>query len=217
MRICVVCEGQTEVEFVKTTLAPYFSSHGIWVHPSILRAPSGRHRGGRVSIERLVNFIAHEYHDAERLTTLVDFYGFEDRSGRNPEELETAIRQALVEKIGEDAQRLVLPYLQVHEFEALLFSDPSAFEWVLDEWNEKAYQRLLAVRQGFNTPEEINDRPETAPSKRIEQILRSYSKPEHGPIIAEAIGIERMRQECPRFNRWIEDLRAWGNDGKDRP
>lgn len=214
MRVGVVCEGQTEVDFVKMVLTPYFSSQSIWVYPTILQAPSGRHRGGRVSIERLVNFIAHEFHNADRLTTLVDFYGFADRGGRNPDELEEAIRNALTKAIGDWAQRFFLPYVQVHEFEALLFSDPGAFDWVLDDWNEQAYQRLLAVRQNFATPEDINDCPETAPSKRIEQILRSYSKPEHGPIIAGAIGIEKMRQACPRFNRWIEELRAWG---KDRP
>jgi hypothetical protein len=203
------------VRFVETTFVPYFSSHGIWVYPRILQAPSGRHRGGRVSIERLVNFIAHEFHKADRLTTLVDFYRFIDRGGRNPDELEAAIRLALAKEIGDWAQRFFRPYVQVHEFEALLFSDPSAFEWVLDDWNEKAYQRLLAIRQGFSTPEEINDHPETAPSKRIEQILRSYDKTEHGPRIAEVIGIEKMRQECPRFNRWIEDLLKWGNDRSD--
>jgi hypothetical protein len=59
IRVCVVCEGPTEVEFVKGCLAPYLLPSGVLAYPSLLQAPSGRHRGGRVTVERLVKFISH--------------------------------------------------------------------------------------------------------------------------------------------------------------
>ena len=74
---------------------------------------------------------------------------------------------------------------------------------------------LEPLRQVRKTtlPEDINDSPETAPSKRILSIFPegTYSKPEHGPLIAEAIGIDAMRQKCAQFDAWVAHLQAWGN------
>ncbi|WP_147162407.1 DUF4276 family protein [Pararhodospirillum oryzae] len=64
----------------------------------------------------------------------------------------------------------------------------------------------------YSTPEDINDGTHTAPSKRLKGIFPpgTYSKAEHGPLIAEAIGIDRMRARCPGFNAWVTHLQAWG-------
>lgn len=99
----------------------------------------------------------------------------------------------------------------MYEFEALLFSNPDGFEWVTDGWNEKTQQELHAIAAEFPNPENINDRPETAPSKRIANIFSkgSYSKVEHGPLIAEAIGIDAIRQKCPLFDDWVSKLERW--------
>ena len=91
-RVCIVCEGQTEVEFVKSCLAPYLLSHQVLVFPSLLQSPSGNHRGGRVTVTRLVKFMSHQYHQNDRITTLVDFYGFQDGNGRSRAQLEDEIR-----------------------------------------------------------------------------------------------------------------------------
>lgn len=109
-------------------------------------------------------------------------------------------------------KRHVLPYVQMHEFEALLFTDPAAFEWVVGGWGEEAHQALIKVADAFENPELINDSPETAPSKRILQIFPhgTYSKTEHGPIIAEAIGIDTIRSKCPAFDAWVGQLQQWG-------
>ena len=41
-RLCVVCEGQTEAEFVGRCLAPHLQEHNLLVFASILQAKSGR-------------------------------------------------------------------------------------------------------------------------------------------------------------------------------
>jgi hypothetical protein len=211
IRVCVVCEGQTEVEFVKNCLAPYLLARDVLAYPSLLRAPSGGGRGGRVTVERLVRFISHEYHGADRITTLVDFYGFQDSNGRSRAELEDAIRSGVSEITSGYDPRFVLPYIQMYEFEGLLFTEPQAFEWVGDGWSDKVKQALQIVASAFSSPEEINNSRETAPSKRILRIFPdgAYSKTEHGPLIVEAIGLDAIRRQCPAFNIWIEKLQSW--------
>lgn len=213
IRVCIVCEGQTEVEFVKSCLAPYLLHNSqVLAFPSLLQAPSGNHRGGRVTVERLVKFLSHQYHQADRITTLVDFYGFQDRGGRSRAQLEADIRAGVAGSTTGYDSRFVLPYVQMYEFEGLLFADPRAFEWVEDGWNDDTKLALEAVTWAFATPEEINNSRETAPSKRILGIFPdgTYSKTEHGPLIAESIGVAAIRAKCPAFDEWVGKLEAWG-------
>lgn len=212
IRVCVVCEGQTEVEFVKSCLAPYLLNYQVQIFPSLLQSPSGRGRGGRVTVERLVKFISHQYHQTDRITTLVDFYGFQDSNGRSRVQLEADIQAGVAASTKDYNAHFVLPYVQMYEFEGLLFTDPDAFEWVEDGWNEQSRAALIQVRQAFASPEDINNSRETAPSKRILSIFEqgTYSKTEHGPLIAEAIGIDAIRAQCPQFDAWLMQIQAWG-------
>lgn len=209
-RVCIVCEGETEASFIQQCLAPYLAPGGVYVYGSIIRAPSGRHKGGHVSIDRLARHMSHEYRAFDRLTSLVDFYGFEDRDGRSCEEIECAILDAIRKeqerkKKDFDARR-VFPYVQLHEFEGLLFTNPAAFgEVLLDRWSEAAHRALVEVASAFDNPECINDGPQTAPSKRISNIV-PYNKVVDGPLIAQAIGIDNIRAKCPAFNAWVEKL-----------
>lgn len=212
IRVCIVCEGPTEVEFVKTCLTPYLLRHNVNAYPAIVQAPSGRHRGGRVTVERLARFISHELHAANRLTTLVDFYGFQNGDGRTRQELETAIVDEVAKLTTGSDPRFVRPYVQMHEFEGLLFSDVEQFQYVLDGWDADVRQALIDIRAQFQTPEDINNHRETAPSKRILATFPdgTYSKTEHGPMIAESIGLPPIRQQCPQFDGWLNMLKAWG-------
>lgn len=212
IRICIVCEGATEVEFVRVCLIPHLFDHGINAYPSIIQAPSGRHRGGRVTVERLARFISHEYHRADRLTTLVDYYGFQGAEGRIVEDLEQEIIDNALNHSPSIDPRFLRPYIQMYEFEGLLFSDVEQFRHVLDGWDADVGQTLIDIRSQFPTPEDINNNRQTAPSKRILAAFPagSYSKTEHGPVISSAIGVAKIRQQCPRFGRWITMLEQWG-------
>jgi hypothetical protein len=214
IRVCIICEGPTEVEFVNRCLEPYLRPSGVRAYGTILSTKLRRHSGGRVTVGRLAKKISLHYREADRVTTLVDFYGFQDRGGRSRAELEADILAGAARvTMGYDA-RFVLPYVQMYEFEGLLFTDPQAFEWVEDGWNDNTKRRLEAVTQEFSSPEDINDSRETAPSKRIERIFEgTYSKTEHGPLIAESIGMDVIRAKCPAFNEWVGKLQAWGGAG----
>lgn len=102
-----------------------------------------------------------------------------------------------------------LPYLQLHEFEGLLFSDPVAFASGIGE--PRLASRLERIRNPFETPEDINDDPTTAPSKQVISVCPSYRKVLDGTRAARAVGIARMRQECPHFRNWLEQLEALGS------
>jgi len=213
IRVCIVCEGQTESEFVKSCLTPHLLDYCVDAFPAILQAPSGKHRGGRVTVERLVQFISHQYHRADRLTTLVDFYGFRDAGGRTRQELEQAIVDNVTKRTTRFDPRFVRPYVQMYEFEALLFSDVEHFRCVQDGWSSNVHRELSKIRSQFQTPEDINNSRETAPSKRILAAFSNrkyYNKTEHGPLIAENIGLATIRQQCPQFNGWVKMLEEWG-------
>lgn len=209
IRLCVICEGQTESEFVIDCLWPDLFSRGIEVYPSTLKTQPGKQGGGNVTIQRIARHIRNEYPNTDYITTLVDYYGFKKRGSRTVEELESAILAAVLKENSRVEERRILPYVQRHEFEALLFSDITEFRWVLDGWNPMTEQQLIAIVKTFPNPEDINDSPTTAPSKRLESLFgKSYSKREHGPLIAEEIGLEKIRQCCPRFDRWVSRLTA---------
>jgi hypothetical protein len=214
IRVCIVCEGATEVEFVKACITPHLLNCNVNAYPVILQAPSGRHRGGRVTVERLARFISHEYYDADRLTTLVDFYGFQDANGRTRQELGQAIVSEVTRIKPSFDPRFVRPYVQMHEFEGILFSDVEQFQYVLDGWSPSVRQALIDIRAQFVTPEDINNSRETAPSKRILAAFPDgvYSKVEHGPVIAESIGLRVIREQCPLFNDWVNMMEGWGLD-----
>jgi len=125
IRVCIICEGSTEVEFVNRCLEPYLRPRGISAYGTILSAKLKRHRGGRVTVDRLATKISLHYREADRVTTLVDFYGFQDRGGRSRAELEADILAGAARvTTGYDA-RFVLPYVQMYEFEgATLYRPP---------------------------------------------------------------------------------------------
>jgi len=101
-----------------------------------------------------------------------------------------------------------LPYLQLHEYEGLLFSDPTAFATGVGQG--QLAPQFEQVRRSFATPEDINDNANTAPSKRVIGIYPAYNKVLDGTLAAQSVGIARMRQECPHFRSWIESLEALG-------
>lgn len=210
-RVYLLVEGQTEETFVRELLAPHYARMHLLLTPIIVSTSPG-HRGGIVSygkvrpqIERLCK------QDAKAVvSTLFDLYALpadfpgkcasewpKQRSGLDKARL---IEQALLADIK---QANFLPYIQVHEFEALLFTDLTAFEaWVDDDG---VLAPLHAVR-ATTAPEDINENPQTAPSARILSVMRNYQKTVHGPLIACDIGLDAMRDACPHFAEWLSRL-----------
>jgi hypothetical protein len=103
------------------------------------------------------------------------------------------------------------PYIQMHEFEALLFSQPAMICAVLR--SPESEKDVQAIRASFGNPEEINDNYETTPSRCLLKVFADYQKRLHGLIAAQRIGIDAMRRECPHFAGWVGMLESLGLRG----
>lgn len=204
IRLAISVEGRTEEEFVKGVLVDHLRPLEVEPCPVVLgRARSGSAGGGDVRVERLVSDMVLLRRSFDAVTSLVDFYGFRGRGNLSVKALEDHLMQKIKPKIR-DARR-VFPYVQKHEFEGLLFSDTAAFR-VTGRAAERDIEALSEIRRRFSTPEDINDDPEGAPSRRIARTLRGYRKRLHGWLVAQEVGLATIRAECPRFDAWLTRL-----------
>ncbi|MEH2297111.1 DUF4276 family protein [Nostoc sp.] len=148
-------------------------------------------------------------------TTMIDLYAIhpdfpgltESESLRQkPTKRVEFLEQRFAEDIGDYR---FLPYIQLHEYEAYLFADPTCFEY-LDANRTKEIEALKAIANQYETPELINDGQQTAPSKRIIAQFPDYkkAKPAFGPQLAERIGLQVIQSRCPHFNTWLSRLES---------
>lgn len=225
-RLLVHVEGQTEEDFVNEVLRDQLLAKGYdSVGARIVgNARLRQHRGGIrpwPSVRR--DIINHLKEDPGCIvTTMVDYYGLPQegaaawpgraRAGglssiKRAPCVENALLGDLAAEMGNrlNPERFV-PFVVMHEFEGLLFSDCAAFSSGICRPNLESDFR--AIRDQFSTPEEINDSPDTAPSRRIEALVPGYQKPLLGALAALAIGLARIRTECPHFNGWLDKLES---------
>lgn len=215
VRVAISVEGFCEEDFIKQTVAPHLRAHGVFATPIVLqtsREASGRkHKGGAVSVARVASDLERILPSFDHVTTFYDFYGFEDKKAT-----ETADQLAARIAMAVGAPRTLRAYVQMHEFEALLFAEPIM---VGDYFKAEPIGREVArAVQLAGGPENVDDSPRTAPSKRLEDWCLSHSderynsgtKRRHGPRLAEKIGLTAMRAACPRFAVWLAGLETLG-------
>ena len=218
IRLHFVVEGQSEETFVKEILAPELGDRSTIV--DVHRITTGRkkgkvYRGGFVKYEHLRNdldlWMKQERQSSDaRFTTMVDLYGLpSDFPGKNNcEKISDPFERVerLESEFGKDLDNSrLIPHIQLHEFESLLFSDPAAFSSAFPTGDD-GIQELSRIRETFASPEHINDGPNTAPSKLICKLFPGYVKTSYGLTIAKEIGIKKMRAKCKHFDNWIKTL-----------
>lgn len=213
--IIIVCEGQTEEEFCKTILRPYFKPKDIFIKNPLIE----RSNGGIVSWKILKKEIENHLQDKNTVvTTLIDYYGIKASHNfpkwediRHVKDVDKNAKISILEgamhnDISAALRDRFIPYVQLHEFESLLFVDLNVFNTLFDQNEFKDYKYLKKTIEDYPNPEMINNGETTAPSKRLDKIMKSYSKIQNGNQIAEKIGLTNIRKQCPRFNDWIEIL-----------
>jgi hypothetical protein len=217
VRVHVLVEGETEETFAREVLLPHFSPRGIYLFPR--RLGRARHKRGicgyPLAQREILATLKQEAHAF--CTTMFDYYGMPNSwpnreaarrkpFAEKPGTIEEAILADISAELGGsfNCARLI-PYVQMHEFEALLFSDPK----VLADGLELAGDASIhGIADQFNSPEEINDSQQTAPSKRIMALSPGYAKVSDGIRISQKIGLNVMRAQCAHFNEWIGKLEA---------
>jgi len=218
IRLHAVVEGQTEETFINSVLAPelgrlriFVDAHRITTERTRLRT----FRGGLLKYSHLRTDLdlwmrQEDRHPESWFTTMIDLYAL-------PEDFpcfsECAQHRDPVERVGclESAFRRdinhprFIPYIQLHEFEALLFADPRKFE-VAFPGRAAEIDGLVSIRSEFPNPEDIDDGSDSAPSKRILRIFPDFKKAVAGPVILAQIGINTLRRECRHFDGWIRRI-----------
>jgi hypothetical protein len=221
-RLLVHVEGDTEETFVNRLLASHLHTYGF-AKVSARKMGNARQRGGIRPWNTVKDGICkHLTHDAQCFATLlVDYYampatGSKAWPGRDQanqlahankaQTIERSLQQDIAQTHGPNVAQRFIPYVVMHEFEALLFSDCAALANALGETALTA--AFAQIRNRAATPEHINDSPQTAPSKRIIHLVPQYQhqKPRLGTWAALEVGLPAMRRECPGFADWLHRL-----------
>lgn len=213
--VMIIVEGKTEQLFIENILAPYCAPQGIYLKATQITKKG--QKGGDVRFSRAKTDIRN--HLRQRADTIVsifvDYYGIKEWPGldsipgnANPEQiaehLNTEAKQAICAEFPDTNPDVrFIPFLAVHEFEALLFSDTEVLATELGI-EKSTIDRVVSE---CGSPEKINNSPETAPSKRLEHWSNGhYGKTSTGIAIAEKVGILKMREQCPLFDAWLKTL-----------
>jgi hypothetical protein len=219
IEIVTLVEGPTEKIFISDILVPHLAERGVFMRPIIISKPG--QKGGDFKFARVKNDI--ELHLKQRsdtyLTLFVDYYGIkndwpgleEAKKQSTPKQKAERINLATKARVNKlfqdlDSERRFIPYVSMHEFEALLFSEPQK----LAEQLNVSQSKIDKILSDCGEPENIDDSPQTAPSKRLEVLSDRFKKTSTGIMIAKAIGLTKIRERCPIFTNWltsVEDLR----------
>jgi hypothetical protein len=214
-RVFVLCEGPTELTFVREIIQPEFPAlYLIAILPG--KTYAKRQSGGNIKYARAQPDILNTLKmDSQCFcTTMFDYYGLggdfpcqEEPRGESPEDkaarIERAVDREMAKKMGSSFNPARFRcYLSMHEFEGLLFSDPT--QLALGLGRPEAEKDLRTERASVASPEHLNDDPNMAPSKRLRRICPGYDKVVGGNIAALSVGISAMKRECNHFHQWLK-------------
>jgi len=193
VRVAISVEGTTEERFVELVLAPFFETKNIYLQPISMH--------GNMSVDRVKSEVEKLIYNFDYVTTLYDFYGFKKL---NESETKLSLEQRICNAVKEEVRDKLIPYIQMYEYEGLLFSSPEIIASVLQDPALLVWANNI-LNEFNNDPEQINNSKETAPSKRLEGSTE-YRKTTHGPNIAKQIGLDKLREMCAGFNEWLLKL-----------
>ncbi|HMJ47257.1 MAG TPA: DUF4276 family protein [Ferruginibacter sp.] len=209
----ILVEGPSEKEFVSNLIYPFLFENGISNIRAITIETSPGFKGGDVRYHaRYKSNIQKLLKGREDLlvTSLIDYYRLRaDFPKYHESRLLPAIQRiSVIESACFDDidDKRFIPYIQLHEFEGLLFSDTKGFEELFPDLSNANKKELIEIVRDFPNPELINDRPDFAPSKRLEKLIPGYIKPLYGNTIALENGFDTILAKCPRFKAWINML-----------
>lgn len=219
-RLYLTVEGQTEAAFASNVLTPHLANFNVYVAGIRFTGPGRRSdtrvpRGGMFNKfsptlkEMQLWAIEHKSPDA-RFSMMVDLYhlpadfpGFAEAMRKNGYiEQVKSLLSSLSTSVGD---KRFIPYLQVHEFEALVLVEPAQLSSLYDGRNGRI-KELARKCSLFTNPEEINHGQHSHPKYRIKEILPEYDENIAGPELAEAIGLPTLRDRCPHFGAWLTRL-----------
>ena len=220
IRLHIIAEGQTEERFVRHTLAEHLGYFQISTDVRAVMTSRDKrrgtvHRGGLISYQKarkdIQIWLKEDRHPEARFTTMFDFYALPSDFPGYKEAEKTADPYQKIELLEESFQEDIhdprfMPYIQLHEFEALVLADPGKLGNEYFEHDEAIRTLQDILQKSDGNPELINDQPETAPSKRILRCIPEYDKVSIGADLAGENGIDFLKRQCPHFRSWVQSL-----------
>jgi len=213
MRIAILVEGITEETFVNELLVNHYLLQNKDITPIILttkRVASGnKFKGGMPNYRKIRKEIKLLLGSFDKVTTMFDYYGLSSSfPGFKTQPIGDPYLKVnyLESQLANDINSVnFIPYIQLHEFEGLLFSADNGFKYVFPDKKVEiaSIQKIMIT---CPNPELINLGKTTAPSKRILSIFPDYEKPFHGALMAISIGLSIISRKCSHFNNWINTL-----------
>lgn len=210
----ILCEGESEAGFVQNHLKKYFCQYNIDVRYSLISTNQQfKIKGGNTDYKNIKRDIENLLKTPSCiLTTFIDYYKIpsnfpeykECHKKSNVYSIKLCLETAMLEDIKKrnpNAAQRFIPYIQLHEFESLIFSDISNIKGKSEFKNE-----LSKILKKYDNPELIN--ANQPPSKRIMEIFPEYrnAKAHQSQYLMQNIQIENILTSCKGFNNWIESI-----------
>lgn len=214
-RLIIIVEGDSEREFITKVITPHFQTRQFY---NIDCFKIKHSQGGLAKYEHLKKDIIHSVYEQDAVvTTMIDYYGLPSSFPGFNDAMNFTNRTArisfLESKIKEDIELTqnrpfpqLIPYIQLHEFETFIFSSIDAIKSLYEDHRQADIQAIQNIIEQYPNPEDINDNPNTAPSKRLLRLIPGYSKVTDGTMILEEMGLATIRSKCPRFDQWLNTL-----------
>lgn len=214
-RLVIIVEGETEESFVNNILCPYFYSKGLYNTVQCFKTKHSH--GGMSKYSYIKKDILNTIYEKDVVVSMmIDFYrlpsdfpGFNDLKATQTHQEQANLLETRIKKDLEDSQKQLfenfIPYIQLHEFEALVFASISGID-SLFERSEMDYNGLMNVIQQYPNPEDINNHPDSTPSVRLKKLISGYNKVLHGIDIINTVGMNELLEKCPRFKAWVESM-----------
>ena len=214
----ITAEGETELNFALKILRPHLAEFHVFVDARCVltskdKRTSNEFRGGVLKYAQaqkdIYAWCQEKRRSHCRFTTMFDLYALpDDFPGyvAASQEADPYKRVSMLEKNMAQSIRdgRFIPYIQLHEFEALILAAPQNLDWEYLE-HETQIRKLISMVENQN-PELINDGGETAPSKRILKEIPEYDKVTSGVAVVQKTGLPTLRAKCGHFNEWLSRL-----------
>lgn len=210
-RLNIVVEGQAEETFVREILYHHLIKYQVFATPRMV-FNSRASRGGVSTYQKIhldVSLWCKQDQGAF-VSSFFDLYALPgDFPSREKASRETDVyaKIAVLEAAfaGSISKPNFIPYLQLHEYEALILSEPNKLG-VYYPHHAGPINALAAEIAGAPTPEHVNEGRQTAPSKRILRHIPGYKKNIGGALVAMEIGLPMIRSRCRHFDQWVTTL-----------
>lgn len=219
----IIVEGNSEEAFVNDVLVKHFASLNIFISTRKIKTGWDKlnnkpAKGGLLKYIKFRNDVL-RWIEADRnqpqywYSSMIDLYAFpkddlspyklDIQSINNPYQKIIKLENAIAQDINHPK---FIPYVQLHEFETFVLVNPDKLITMYPN-GLTGINRLKRDIENMR-PEEIDESPDTAPSKRIIKHIPDYEgqKAQVGPLVAEEIGLTALRLKCPHFNDWITKL-----------